>query len=193
MQYLMYTLVLLGVVWFLSRWSAARLTLCIGDAIPYQWTTGMEIVTILENSKIQDHFWLLVIPTSVYDLHMLWLTYREGDTRFFIFVRFDLNLVMMQLEECGVVQKKVYKRLHLSDILSDSNDLMMKIRNELKDSHPYIVNEIMPSEDMINQFREDMKGSDKDHAVLMYKWRKKLHRKKKRKRKIFWQLAPSRT
>ncbi len=186
MVFLIYLLILISVFWFASRCNAVAIINRIGNVIPHSWMTKEEIVSILKTRKISDQYWILVIPMSIKDILGLWDIHKSKESRFFFFVRCDINCILMQLEQAGIIQKKVVDTIHFLEVIKES----IRLLNELKDllggepQKGFLDDPLFSGENTkILKQMNDCKECE-ELSVNIYHWRKIPSGKRSRK-KIF--------
>ncbi len=195
MEYLIYLLILISTVWFMSHFSAVMFINSIIKVIPYDWKTREEIIGILKVRKISNHCWILIIPISVQDILSLRNIYKNKESKLFIFVRYDINCILAQLEDVGIVQKKVIQTIRLSEVLTKSVELLIKIGDSLREDRGDLLSDILPSKDDTEALRkraDEYKNSKNDKVLNICQW-KKVSRGKKNRKRIFFRLVSCRT
>lgn len=186
MVFLIYLLILISVFWFASRCNAVAIINRIGNAIPHSWVATEEIVSMLKIRKISDQYWILVIPMSIKDILGLWDIHKSEESKFFFFVRCDINCILMQLEQAGIIQKKVVDTIHFLEVIKESIRLLDELKNLLggKSQEEFLNHPLFSGEDIkrLKQINDCKEGNGL--SVSIYHWRKIPSGKRSRK-KIF--------
>ena len=182
MEYSIYLLILISIVWFMSHLSASILFIRISEVIPYDWKTREEIVGILKKEKIPNFCWLLVVPFSWQDVQILYDIHKNKGSFLFVFVCCGIDNILIILEKAGLIQKKVLKKIYLSEVLAKSVEFLFKIDNTLRRSEEVSV----LSRKSLEELRKKTKAyTDKNNQVLnICCWKRVPRGRRSRKKKI---------
>ena len=188
MEYSIYLLILIGTVWFMSHLSASRFIIRISEVIPCNWKTREEIVDILKKEKMPSFYWTFIMPTSWHDVRMLYDIHKNKNSFLFVFVCFGIDNILMILEDAGFVQKKVLKKIHLSEVLTKSMEILFEVDNAFRSEEAMgkTLDGTLPSRESLEELCEKTKAyTDKDDQVLnICCWKRVPRGRRSRKKRI---------
>ena len=188
MEYLIYLLILTGTVWLMSHLSASILFIRISEVIPYDWKTREEIVGILKKEKIPNFCWLLVVPFSWQDVQILYDIHKNKGSFLFVFVCCGIDNILMILEKAGFVQKKVLKKIYLSEVLAKSVEILFEVDNALRNGEDLgkALDGTLPSRESLEELCEKTKAyaNKNDRVVNICCWKRVPRGRRSRKKKI---------